>query len=143
MGGIFSSLKNHVLECIKSLKITDIWKDEKISKKLKGKQTLKGELNNSSKHKIREFYRDVDAEVRKPSPALRLYWLNLHLLVRIPVIWFLSPKEIRRTKLEEWCLKEYGGVFWLGSSNFTAGLIPAQGTFPYAMQTKCKKNFSK
>lgn len=42
-----------------------------MSKKLKKKQTLKGELNNSHKHKIREFYRDV--EVSKPSPALRPY----------------------------------------------------------------------
>lgn len=45
----------------------------KYPKKLKRKQTLKGELNNSNQHKIREFYRDVDVEVRKPSPALKLY----------------------------------------------------------------------
>lgn len=34
-----------------------------MSVKLKKKQTLKSELNNSNKHKIREFYRDI--EVRK------------------------------------------------------------------------------
>lgn len=62
-GYIQHSLKNQVLKCAKSLKITDICKDEKMSVKLKKKQTLKSELNNSNKHKIREFYRDI--EVRK------------------------------------------------------------------------------